>query len=314
MLGFLLVSSTLSANLNLQGEKVHCVLLYGFGQDFKEEYPAVVRGSEHTIGFFSPILYSLLPNFCDSTAVANYDTNNNAWNSKILTQTACQALEFDENMENAIRVVFSISMGNLILAHALHEESCFLGERDIWVSYVAPWKGSYMPLFLKEMDQQSEHCNSAFSILLTLMKGLKRNGLYKRDYGAGARSLLPKNNKAYLAETAISRVDIAICAWEITIPPRVGIEIDNFMRKLLGEEGESFNEELSMEKNDILVPIQSCEIDYDHVKTKVVKQAANHGSIMLKMHPISLKYMIEKASRHRTSRVKKERRPLRRGI
>ena len=129
--GFLLATCALSST-------VHCVILKGLGNKRDPRFGDVVTGTD--VRQMSERLFNLFPDLCDSKAIANYDTNNHAYDSPTLSRIACKA--FNSNPKATHRVVFSISMGNLIFASALHQKKCNKTDHDFWVSQVAPWKGN----------------------------------------------------------------------------------------------------------------------------------------------------------------------------
>jgi len=82
--------------------------------------------------------------FCTSRLFVHEDTATRGWDDAQLQRSYCEAASGVDNGPLVIRnaVIFSHSMGNLVLGGALHDKTCTLDSSSHWYSLSAPWGGS----------------------------------------------------------------------------------------------------------------------------------------------------------------------------
>ncbi|XP_069105129.1 uncharacterized protein [Argopecten irradians] len=78
---------------------------------------------------------------CVSHKFLHYDSNSNGWSDDVVQQFFCDAAAVNGTIRNT--VLFSHSMGNLVIAAALHSNKCTFDQTSSqWFSSQGPWKGS----------------------------------------------------------------------------------------------------------------------------------------------------------------------------
>ena len=83
---------------------------------------------------------------CASVKFLRYDANNNPWHSDLLAKKVCNAATELSDSKDPMQIenvaLIAHSMGNLVIANALMNNQCQLGESSKWIALQGPIEGS----------------------------------------------------------------------------------------------------------------------------------------------------------------------------
>ncbi|KAL0491158.1 developmentally-regulated protein [Acrasis kona] len=157
---------------------------------------------------------------CKNRYYFNADTIQNGWDSESLQKLACDTILYKSDSKDKVardRVIFSHSMGNLILGAAIHKGLCDIDvSTTSWYSIMAPWRGSQAANWVGQVCSVSGLTN------YLLRKGASALGYCDKGMKpCHAYETLIVDNPALLvvAETAKSRVKGLMCGvapWGLT--------------------------------------------------------------------------------------------------
>lgn len=111
-----------------------CVFFHGTGAT--EDLPATTTYTEYWGN-----LHKETPQ-CGSRSFAHFDTSNREWNDATLMSMYCDLLQPNENGYVEDTIIFSHSMGNLILGAALGYDICRLADSSSWYESQGPMAGT----------------------------------------------------------------------------------------------------------------------------------------------------------------------------
>ncbi|XP_069105131.1 uncharacterized protein [Argopecten irradians] len=111
---------------------------------------------------------------CVSHKFLHYDSKTNGWDSDTIHRLFCDAAAVNGTIRNT--VLFSHSMGNLVIAAALHSNKCTFDQRTSrWFSSQGPWKGS------AAANKVSDICTNPTFPQRIIRKVLRWNGYCKSN-------------------------------------------------------------------------------------------------------------------------------------
>lgn len=157
--------------------KKDCFFMHGVGVESQGD-PYVVASSHAN---YWGNIQSKTPQ-CKSHNFIIMDTINFGWDNKVLHDNVCDILgDGDKRIRN--KVIFSHSMGNLIVGGALFRNVCSLDkDSSRWYTIQAPWRGS------KAADVLSKFCSGSFSSgFLNFVSHHARNLLVSLNYCTTSR-------------------------------------------------------------------------------------------------------------------------------
>jgi len=186
--------------------KKDCVFIHGVGQTPVQGTAKILNGSYP--GYWGAV--EKVTTQCASWIFMNVDTVYRGWDNASLQQDVCNTLTYDiktgKSMRGAVkhRIIFSHSMGNMILAGAIENKLCSIdNSTSTWYEVSGPMYGSVMATKLKQICKNPGLYNYVASFL-----GFCVSGLPTPAYN----SLIPSYpGLERLAETIAPRLSGALC-------------------------------------------------------------------------------------------------------
>lgn len=188
-----------------RSEKRECVFIHGIGNDANPAY--VSETSKEKWGD----IHEKAP-CCSSTKFLHLDTSNNAWNTKKLSELVC-SYTMSEDFKIHNKIIVTHSMGNNILAHALENEYCTMGEFTDWVALVAPMRGSQSTNTLKNncRNDSSDSWNGLSDWALKVAGKCPMDIAHQQMYYENTQDASPKLNHDYkVARNAYAKYATAV--------------------------------------------------------------------------------------------------------
>jgi hypothetical protein len=128
-----------------------CIFFHGTGQTKDEPISSTFHGYWGKIENFTPQ--------CSSRIFVHRNTKSRGWNSKELQNYFCETALMGEQNKNSTlitnKIIFAHSMGNLILAEAIRNGICDIGNNTSWYSIAAPYLGSKAVSFVTELCKKN---------------------------------------------------------------------------------------------------------------------------------------------------------------
>ncbi|OWF37101.1 uncharacterized protein LOC110440615 [Mizuhopecten yessoensis] len=219
---------------------------------------------------------------CAAHRFIQFNTVDNGWDSTELHQMFCEfatGLKFGGNISN--KILFSHSMGNNIVAAALHSKICTLDKTSSkWFSVSAPWRGCMVA------DRLQKFCSSQLkdkdgNVSPHIISRIFRHTKFCSDNGntsAGYTTL----GTAYKSKTGISNTDLVAVARRLVDGALCGTSPWGIGLNLRYSGTMKFIQVFSKMKtpNDGIVALNSCSIFGEKFKnsykSKFYKMSVNH--------------------------------------
>lgn len=189
----------------------HCVFVHGAGYNHSAPPSSIDIGDYW--GGEANIRKYISEDICPSLVFLHHDMASVGWDNVELQKSVCQdilSVSAQPRSSNIISnaLLFSHSMGNLVVADALRKGLCTIGTTSKWVSMSAPWRGS------KAADWVGTQCRNESGLVHWLSEELNYcNKTSKTLYPAWAslRTTYPGVASPALQAFAARHVDASMC-------------------------------------------------------------------------------------------------------
>ena len=140
-----------------------CLFVHGAGNSAASD-PFIGTVTESDTYYWGRLHELLRPQYCATTRFMHEDTINASWEDAELQERFCAVLIATQPSVRLL--LFSHSMGNLVVAGALDAGRCALPPTALWFAVAAPWAGS------RAADKLPEVCSGSQQVVGSLVKTL----------------------------------------------------------------------------------------------------------------------------------------------
>lgn len=178
-----------------------CVFIHGAG---------VEQGAAATVEQYWGLIRGRLISSCAALVFMNEDTLRRGWDDSGLQRSVCTLVLDAIAEKGAPLVIFSHSMGTLLLAGALQNGVCALPDAAAWYSVAAPWNGSKAAELLPAICAGGQSLSSAPAmdhrpIVGPMLRALARRERFCEGEGNGPSPGFASTRSSNAALGAIAR-------------------------------------------------------------------------------------------------------------
>ena len=199
-----------------QPQVLACAFVHGAGNSAESDPSTIGSITEENVYYWGQVHQVLRP-FCFSFHFMHEDTLHAGWDEPRLQRRLCSLLHaaasatsFSEGRGGRV-AIFAHSLGNLLVAGALHSGQCALPPAAAWFAVAAPWAGS------KAADKLPELCAGVmggFASQMIQSLASRQHFCDGPDGGPSAGYASLKTTNAQLLEAARQwqwRVNASLC-------------------------------------------------------------------------------------------------------